>query len=57
MQQNISVGPMSGKSNVIWVLEHNGLEATQERIDKVLDAAKSSPRQLTTSEVVAAANG
>ncbi|MEZ6021688.1 MAG: LeuA family protein, partial [Planctomycetota bacterium] len=43
MEQQIAVGPMSGKSNVIWVLEHNGIEATPERIDRVLDAAKTSP--------------
>jgi isopropylmalate/homocitrate/citramalate synthase len=57
MQQNISVGPMSGKSNVIWVLERNGMEASQDAIDRVLNAAKSSPRQLSTSEVMAAAKG
>ncbi|HPF14897.1 MAG: 2-isopropylmalate synthase [Planctomycetes bacterium] len=56
MRQEIAVGPMSGKSNVIWVLEHQGIDATPERIDRVLDAAKQSPRQLTTAEVVAAAN-
>ncbi|MEZ6002854.1 MAG: LeuA family protein [Planctomycetota bacterium] len=55
MEQQIAVGPMSGKSNVIWVLEHNGIEATPERIDRVLDAAKTSPRQLSTQEVLAAA--
>ncbi|HRV80354.1 MAG TPA: LeuA family protein [Planctomycetota bacterium] len=56
MRQEIAVGPMSGKSNVIWVLEHPGIDATPARIDRVLDAAKQSPRQLTTAEVVAAAN-
>lgn len=55
MHQEIAVGPMSGKSNVIWVLEQQGIEVTQARIDKVLDTAKHSPRQLTTNEVVAAA--
>ena len=47
LQQNIAVGPMSGKSNVVWWLEHNGYEATEERIDRLFEAAKTSDRTLT----------
>lgn len=46
LEQRISVGPMSGKSNVVWWLEHNGFEATTERVDKLFDAAKESNRVL-----------
>ena len=54
LKQSIAVGPMSGKSNVIWVLESHGVEATEERVERVLAAAKKSSRQLTDDEVVAA---
>lgn len=55
LEQSIAVGPMSGKSNVIWVLEAHGVEATEDRIERVITAAKSSSRQLTDEEVVRAA--
>lgn len=55
MEQSISVGPMSGKSNVIWFLEQRGHDATEERIAAVLDVAKRSPRLLTEEEVLDAA--
>ncbi len=55
LRQSIAVGPMSGKSNVVWVLEAHGVEASDERVERVLAAAKSSSRQLTDEEVVAAA--
>ncbi|MEZ5979952.1 MAG: LeuA family protein [Planctomycetota bacterium] len=53
--QSIKVGPMSGKSNVTWVLESLGIEATDERIARVLDRAKNSPKLLSEDEVRAAA--
>jgi 2-isopropylmalate synthase len=53
--QNIRIGPMSGRSNVTWVLERLGIEATDERIERVLAAGKSSKRLLTDAEVRAAA--
>lgn len=55
LEQRIIVGPMSGKSNVSWVLEKNGVEPTDETIARVLEVAKSSPRNLSDEEVVAAA--
>jgi 2-isopropylmalate synthase len=55
LEQIIRVGPMSGKSNVAWVLERHGVEATEERIQSVLGLAKSTPRMLTDEEVLAAA--
>lgn len=57
MEQKILVGPMSGKSNVAWVLEQNGVEATDEVVQRVLEFAKNSARNLTDEEVVAAAGG
>ena len=55
LEQVIRVGPMSGKSNVAWVLEKHGVEATDERIQDVLALAKQTPRLLTDEEVLAAA--
>ena len=55
MEQVISVGPMSGKSNVIWFLEQRGYDATEERIAAVLLKAKASSRLLTEQEVLSAA--
>jgi len=55
LQQKISVGPMSGKSNVIWFLENRGVKVTDEKIANVLEKAKNSDRLLTEAEVLAAA--
>ncbi|MEL6713247.1 MAG: 2-isopropylmalate synthase, partial [Planctomycetota bacterium] len=57
LEQRILVGPMSGKSNVAWVLEQNGVQATDETVQRVLEFAKKSSRNLSDSEVVAAATG
>ncbi|WP_428265010.1 LeuA family protein [Haliangium sp.] len=55
LEQQITVGPMSGKSNIIWVLEKHGVEATDERVTRVFRLAKQSSRLLTDDEVIAAA--
>tara|TARA_R110002126_G_scaffold6119_10_gene32248 strand:- start:3798 stop:5006 length:1209 start_codon:yes stop_codon:yes gene_type:complete len=55
LEQKIAVGPMSGKSNIVWVLEKAGVDPTDVRIERVLAAAKSSARQLTDEEVLQAA--
>jgi len=50
-EQRIEVGPMSGESNVVFWLEQHGLDATRERIDRIMAAAKASDRVLTEEEV------
>lgn len=50
-QQEIEVGPMSGRSNVIFWLESRGLPATDEIVDRIFAAAKSSNRTLTHDQV------
>lgn len=55
LEQVIAVGPMSGKSNVTWFLEKRGIQPTDERVQKVLDLAKQTPRLLTESEILTAA--
>jgi len=54
-EQQIAVGPMSGRSNAAWALEKLGLEATEARVEKVLAAGKSSKRLLTDAEIRRAA--
>jgi len=49
--QEIEVGPMSGKSNVIFWLESRGLPVTDEIVDRVFAAAKASNRTLTHERV------
>src|SRR4051812_21772116 len=51
MSQQIEVGPMSGKSNVIYWLESRGLEATDERVQRIYDRAKSARGVLSEDEV------
>ena len=57
LEQVIKVGPMSGKSNVIWFLEKHGVQPTDKAVDAVLQLAKTTPRLLETPEILAAARG
>lgn len=49
--QRIEIGPMSGKSNVVFWLEHRGLTVTEDLVERILGAAKAGRRTLTTAEV------
>jgi 2-isopropylmalate synthase len=50
--QQIEVGPMSGKSNVVFWLERHGIDASDELVDRVLRRAKGSSTVLTEQEIV-----
>jgi 2-isopropylmalate synthase len=50
-EQQIDIGPMSGRSNVIFWLERRGLPTIDRVIDRVLAAAKASNRTLTEPQV------
>jgi 2-isopropylmalate synthase len=50
-EQRIAVGPMSGKSNVIWWLERHGFPADEARVTRIFAAAKASDRVLTEPEL------
>ena len=54
-EQAIEIGPMSGRSNVVFWLERRGIEATAERVDRIFAKAKSAATVLTEAEVLAAA--
>jgi 2-isopropylmalate synthase len=53
-EQEIDIGPMSGKSNVIFWLEKRGLTPTDAVVDRVFQKAKASSTTLTEAEILAA---
>jgi len=50
-EQVIDIGPMSGKSNVIYWLEKRGIEPTKKLVERIFDRAKRSYRLLTEEEI------
>jgi isopropylmalate/homocitrate/citramalate synthase len=52
MEQVIEIGPMSGKSNVIFWLERKGLAADDETVNRIFQKAKQSNRTLLDSEII-----
>jgi isopropylmalate/homocitrate/citramalate synthase len=52
-EQQIDVGPMSGKSNVVFWLERRGYVATDELVDRIFLRAKSSATVLTEADLIA----
>ena len=53
LDQVIEVGPMSGKSNVLFWLEQHGIPANDAVVNRIFDAAKQSARVLTDAELLA----
>jgi 2-isopropylmalate synthase len=51
-QQQIDVGPMSGRSNVVFWLERHGIDSSEGLIDSIFDRAKASTRVLTDDEIL-----
>jgi isopropylmalate/homocitrate/citramalate synthase len=52
-EQEIEVGPMSGKSNVTYWLERHGIPCSDATVDRVFAKAKSSTTVLTEAEILA----
>ena len=52
LEQIIEIGPMSGKSNVIFWLESRGMAASPEVVDRIFQRAKTSNRCLTDEEIL-----
>jgi isopropylmalate/homocitrate/citramalate synthase len=50
-EQEVDVGPMSGRSNVIFWLEKRGLNANDELVDRILDEAKKSDAVLGEDKI------
>jgi 2-isopropylmalate synthase len=53
LEQVIEVGPLSGKSNVIYWLEKRGIAPNEELVTRIYDAAKQASRILTDEEISA----
>ena len=53
LEQVIEIGPLSGKSNVIFWLERHGIPVTEEIVDRIYSAAKKSERVLNEKEILA----
>jgi 2-isopropylmalate synthase len=53
MDQIIEIGPMSGKSNVLYWLERRGVTATEEVVNRIFQRAKQSDHTLTEEEILA----
>jgi 2-isopropylmalate synthase len=52
MEQTIEIGPMSGKSNVVYWLERRGLAAAEPVVESIYRRAKTSDRVLTEAEIL-----
>jgi 2-isopropylmalate synthase len=53
LEQVIEVGPMSGKSNVLYWLERHSIPADDELVDRILESAKSASHVLADAEIFA----
>jgi 2-isopropylmalate synthase len=51
LEQIIDIGPMSGKSNVLFWLERRGIPATEELVERIYQRAKTSDHTLSDAEV------
>jgi len=52
MEQKIEIGPMSGKSNVLFWLEKRSIKPTDELMEKIFARAKQADRLLTEVELL-----
>jgi isopropylmalate/homocitrate/citramalate synthase len=52
MEQVIDVGPMSGKSNVLFWLERRGIPATDDTVERIYQRAKQSDHTLNEAEIL-----
>ncbi len=57
LEQVIEVGPLSGRSNVIYWLEKHGIPPGDELVDRIFAAAKRASCVLTEKELRALCNG
>src|ERR1700692_535892 len=52
LEQIIDIGPMSGKSNVLFWLERRGLPVNDEVVERIYKYAKSSDHTLSEAEIL-----
>ena len=52
LEQIIDIGPMSGKSNVLWWLERHGIPVSDRVVDRIYQRAKQSDHTLSEAEIL-----
>lgn len=52
LKQVIEIGPMSGKSNVVYWLETRGLEATDDRVTRIYERAKQASAVMSEEDLM-----
>src|SRR5271165_5883509 len=52
LDQVIDVGPMSGKSNILFWLERRGIPAAEDVVERIYRRAKSSDHTLSEAEIL-----
>src|SRR3984957_13948025 len=52
MDQIIDIGPMSGKSNVLFWLERRGIPVSDDVVERIYQRAKQSDHTLTEAEIL-----
>jgi 2-isopropylmalate synthase len=57
LEQAVEIGPLSGKSNVLFWLEKRGIPATDELVERIFSAAKQSSELLTEEQLRAICAG
>ena len=52
LEQIIDIGPMSGKSNVLWWLERHGIPVSDGIVNRIYQRAKQSDHTLSEAEIL-----
>jgi 2-isopropylmalate synthase len=52
LEQIIEIGPMSGRSNVIYWLEKRGFEPNEDRVNRIYERAKGATSVLEEQEIM-----
>jgi 2-isopropylmalate synthase len=56
LEQVVEIGPMSGKSNVIYWLEKRGIEPSEDLVGRIYDRAKQASAVLADEEIMLLVN-
>jgi len=52
LEQIIEIGPMSGKSNILYWLEHRGIPSSDGAVENIYQRAKASDHTLSEAEIL-----
>ena len=57
LEQVIRIGPMSGRSNILYWLSSHNIDATDELVDRIFRVAKRSDTVLTDRQILDVVRG